>query len=247
MSRFDPLPLLGGVVLLSLWEAGARLSGVATYLVPPPSAVAQALVKGSPSLLPAAGVTLSLALTALLIAAALGLGLAVLFRRAPWMERAFAPYALVLQATPIIAIAPLVVIWAGVESPRRAIVILGVIAAFFPVLASALAGLKAIDPGLDRLFRLYGASHWDRFVRLELPSMAPYLLSGLRTAAALSLVGSVAAEFVAGTGATGGLAWRILEAGNRLETAAMFAALALLAAMGVAFAAVFNVLEKRLT
>jgi NitT/TauT family transport system permease protein len=188
---------------------------------------------------------MGLALTALAISIGLGALIALVFARLPLLERSLGPYALVLQATPIVAIAPLVIIWTGIENPRRAILILAVIVAVFPVLTSALAGLKAVDPGLDRLFRLHKASSTQRFLRLELPTAAPFLLAGIKTAAGLSLVGVVVAEFVAGTGATGGLSWRLVEAGNRLETATMFAALFLLALMGLALNAVLALIEKQ--
>jgi NitT/TauT family transport system permease protein len=242
----DFAPLAGGLAILGAWEGLVRLFAVPSFLLPPPSAVLAALMEKGATLLPAAFVTFGLALQALVIAVALGLALAAAFRAAPLLERAASPYALALQATPIVAIAPLVIIWVGVERPREAIVALSVVVAFFPVLASALAGLKAVDPGLDRLFRLHGAGPMQRFVRLELPTAAPYLLAGVKTAAGLSLVGAVVAEFVAGTGATGGLAWRIVEAGNRLETATMFAALVLLALLGVGLHAALEAVEKRL-
>jgi NitT/TauT family transport system permease protein len=194
-------------------------------------------------LLPAAGVTLGLALVALFISIFLGTATALLFARVPLLERGLGPYALVLQATPIVAIAPLVIIWSGIENPRRAILILAIIVAVFPVLTAALAGLKAIDPRFDRLFALHRATGAQRFFRLELPTAAPFLIAGIKTAAGLSLVGVVVAEFVAGTGATGGLSWRLVEAGNRLETATMFAALFLLAAMGLIFHALLNLCE----
>jgi NitT/TauT family transport system permease protein len=189
---------------------------------------------------------MGLALTALAISIGLGTLVALIFARIPLLERSLGPYALVLQATPIVAIAPLVIIWTGIENPRRAILILAVIVAVFPVLTSALAGLKAVDPGLDRLFRLHKASSTQRFLRLELPTAAPFLLAGIKTAAGLSLVGVVVAEFVAGTGVTGGLSWRLVEAGNRLETATMFAALFLLALMGLALHAVLSLIERQM-
>lgn len=245
MSRIDPAPVIAGIAMLAVWELFARFGGLPAFVLPSPSAIAAAFVDRAGILLPAAGVTLGLALTALTVATLLGVAIALAFSRLPWLERGLGPYALVLQATPIVAIAPLVIIWVGVENPRRAIVLLSVIAAFFPVLTNAIAGLKAVDPGLDRLFRLHRASGWRRFTLLELPTAAPYLLAGLKTAAGLALVGTIVAEFVAGTGATGGLAWRIVEAGNRLETATMFAALGLLAAMGLALHAAIGWAEAR--
>jgi NitT/TauT family transport system permease protein len=245
MKAPDPAPLIAGLVLLGFWEGLTRTLQVPNVILPPPSAILTALFERADVLLPAAGVTLGLALSALMISIILGTGTALIFARLPVLERGLGPYALVLQATPIVAIAPLVIIWSGIENPRRAILILAVIVAVFPVLTSALAGLKAVNPGLDRLFKLHRATSLQRFFRLELPTAAPFLIAGIKTAAGLSLVGVVVAEFVAGTGATGGLSWRLVEAGNRLETATMFAALFLLAAMGLVLHALLNALERR--
>ena len=245
MKSLDPAPLIAGCVLLAIWEGLTRAFQVPSVVLPPPSAIVTALFTRGDVLLPAAGITLGLALIALLISIVMGTAIALVFARIPLLERGLGPYALVLQATPIIAIAPLVIIWAGIENPRRAILILAVVVAVFPVLTSALAGLKAVNAGHDRLFRLYRASSTQRFLLLELPTAAPFLIAGVKTAAGLSLVGVVVAEFVAGTGATGGLSWRLVEAGNRLETATMFAALFLLAAMGLVLHAVLNALERR--
>jgi NitT/TauT family transport system permease protein len=247
MKRLDVAPLITGLALLCLWEGLTRALQVNPVILPPPSAIVSALIGKLPLLLPAAGVTMGLALTALLMSIVLGTGVALLFQRIPVLERGLGPYALVMQATPIVAIAPLVIIWTGVENPRRAILILAIIVAVFPVLTSALAGLKAVDRGLDRLFTLHRARSWQRFALLELPTAAPFLLAGIKSAAGLSLVGVVVAEFVAGTGSTGGLAWRLVEAGNRLETATMFAALFLLAAMGLLLHTLLSWLEKRFT
>jgi NitT/TauT family transport system permease protein len=244
MKSFDVAPLVAGLILLCVWEGLTRAFQVPTIILPPPSAIIAALVSRADILLPAAAVTLGLALAALLISILLGTGTALLFARVPILERGLAPYALVLQATPIIAIAPLVIIWSGIEHPRRAILILAVVVAVFPVLTSALAGLKAVDRNLDRLFLLYRATSLQRFLRLELPTALPFLIAGIKTSAGLSLVGVVVAEFVAGTGATGGLSWRLVEAGNRLETPTMFAALFLLASMGLILFAALNRVER---
>jgi NitT/TauT family transport system permease protein len=245
MKSLDPSPLIAGSILLTLWEGLTRALQVPSVVLPPPSAIFTALLQRGDVLLPAAGVTLGLALIALAISIVLGTATALLFARVSLLERSLGPYALVLQATPIIAIAPLVIIWSGIENPRRAILILAVVVAVFPVLTAALAGLKAVDRGLDRLFKLHRATSLQRFFHLELPTAAPFLIAGIKTAAGLSLVGVVVAEFVAGTGATGGLSWRLVEAGNRLETATMFAALFLLAAMGLVLHGILNALERR--
>ena len=245
MKSLDPAPIIAGAVLLAAWEGLTRAFDVPNVVLPPPSAIFVALMTRAEILLPAAGVTLGLAMMALTISIILGTATALVFARLPLLERGLGPYALVMQATPIIAIAPLVIIWSGIENPRRAILILAVVVAVFPVLTAALAGLKAVNAGHDRLFRLYRASSSQRFWRLELPTAAPFLIAGIKTAAGLSLVGVVVAEFVAGTGRTGGLSWRLVEAGNRLETATMFAALFLLAAMGLVLHAILSALERR--
>ncbi len=245
MKSIDWSPFVAGILLLVLWEGLTRLFDVPKIVLPPPSAIIVALVNRAEILVPAAAVTLGLALMALFVSVILGTATALLFIRIPILERALAPYALVLQATPIIAIAPLVIIWSGIEHPRRAILILAVLVGVFPVLTSALAGLKAVDVKLARLFALHRATGFQRFMRLELPTALPFLIAGIKTAAGLSLVGVVVAEFVAGTGATGGLSWRLVEAGNRLETATMFAALFLLAAMGLMLFMILDAIERR--
>jgi NitT/TauT family transport system permease protein len=247
MKRLLPFlaPAFAGLVLVLVWEVAVRALGVPKVVLPPPSAIWAALANRADVLVPAAGVTFGLAMQALGWSILIGVSAALLFRRLPLLDQALGPYALVMQATPIVAIAPLVIIWVGVENPHRAILILAVVVAVFPVLASARAGLMATDAGLARLFTLYRATGWQRFWRLDLPTAAPFLLSGIKTAAGLSLVGVVVAEFVAGTGSTGGLAWRLVEAGNRLETATMFAALFLLALLGMTLHAVLAWLERQ--
>jgi NitT/TauT family transport system permease protein len=219
---------------------------VPAYLLPAPSGIGAALVDSLPSLLASAWATLQMALAALAIAVAIALALALTVSLSPALERAVQPLAVTLQVTPVVAIAPLVVIWAGLDHPERAIVALAVVVAFFPVFSGALTGLKSADPDLERLFELYGAGRLQRLFRLRLPSAVPFLLEGIKVAAGLSLIGTVVAEFVAGSGGAQGLAWRILEAGNRLRTAEMFAALIVLAVLGAALYAALTAAERRL-
>ena len=154
--------------------------------------------------------------------------------------------AVTLQVTPLVAIAPLVTIWAGIDHPERAVVGLAAVVAFFPIFSGALTGLKSVDPDLARLFDLYGAGPAQRLWRLRLPSAVPSLLEGHKVATGLAVIGAVVAEFVAGSGGAQGLAWRILEAGNRLQTDRMFAALAALAALGLILHGAFHIVERRL-
>lgn len=242
MSRLLP-PLALTALLLVVWETACRLLDLPPYLLPPPSAVAAALVHRAPLLLASAGATFWMAFQALVVAFVLGGGLALavsLDRRA---ERAVRPLAVALQVTPVVAIAPLVVIWAGLDHADRAVVALAAAVAFFPLFSGVLTGLKAADPDLERLFDLCGASPLQRLLRLRLPSALPFVLEGLRVAAGLSVIGAVVAEFVSGSGATQGLAWRLLEAGNRLRTADMLAALVCLMVMGLALNAAVQALE----
>ncbi|QUD86099.1 ABC transporter permease [Phenylobacterium montanum] len=237
-----PLALIA--VLLGVWEIACRSLGVPSYRLPPPSEIGSATAQNLPLLLSAAWNTLAMALTALAFASLIACGLALVVALNPLIERAVQPLATTLQVTPIVAIAPLVVIWAGLEHPERAVVTLALIVAFFPIFSGAVTGLKAVDPDLERLFDLYGASRLQKLVRLRLPSAVPFLLEGHKVAAGLALVGAVVAEFVAGTGGAQGLAWRILEAEHRLETAKMFGALLVLALMGVVLYAALQSAER---
>ncbi len=244
MTRF--LPLLVGVVVLALWEGLVRALHVPRFVLPSPSLIAAALVDDLPQLLAALWETLKLTLLAFAASFLGGLALAILFTQSRLIERSFLPYAIVLQVTPIVAIAPLIVIWVGVDHVERAVFILATIVAFFPILSNATLGLRSVDPGLVDLFRLYRATGRQRLWLLELPSALPALLAGARISAGLALIGTVVAEFVAGSGEATGLAWRIVESGNRLEIPRMFAALLLLSLTGLALNAAVTLIEKRL-
>ncbi len=239
-------PLILIAVLLGGWEIACRALAVPPYLLPAPSDVAVALAQSWPLLLGSAWATLSTALLALVIASLVACGLALAVSLSSLLEDAIRPIAVTLQVTPLVAIAPLVTIWAGIDHPERAVIGLAAVVAFFPIFSGALTGLKAVDPDLARLFDLYGANPWQRLVRLRLPSAVPALLEGHKVAAGLAVIGAVVAEFVAGSGGSQGLAWRILEAYNRLQTAKVFAALVSLAVLGVVLHAVMEMIERRL-
>lgn len=243
MTRLLP-PLLLTALLLAAWEVACRALHLPPYLLPPPSAVAMALIHRAPLLLSSAAVTFWMAFQALILAALLGGGLALAVSLNRAAEQAVRPLAVALQVTPVVAIAPLVLIWAGLDHADRAVVALAAAVAFFPLFSGVLTGLKSADPDLERLFDLYGASRVQRLVRLRLPSALPFILEGLRVAAGLAVIGAVVAEFVSGSGATQGLAWRLLESGNRLRTADMLAALLCLMIMGVALNAAVGAVER---
>ena len=177
---------------------------------------------------------------AFLAALVAGVAVAILFSQSRLAERTLYPYAVILQVTPVVAIAPLILIWVGFDRINAALVLIAALVAFFPILSNTTLGLKSADANLLELMRLYGASRGQILWRLQLPTALPYLLGACRIAGGLALIGAVVAEFVAGSGTATGLAWRIIEAGNRLEIATMFAALMLLALLGVAIFAILS-------
>lgn len=242
MTRLAP-PLLLTALLLIAWEIACRALNVPAYFLPPPSAVAVALVDRAPILAVSAAATFWMAMQALFVAALLGGGLALIVSLSRPVEQAVRPLAVALQVTPVVAIAPLVLIWTGLDHADRAVVALAAAVAFFPLFSGVLTGLKAADPDLERMFDLYSATPFQRLIRLRLPAAVPFMLEGLRVASGLAVIGAVVAEFVSGSGATQGLAWRLLEAGNRLRTADMLAALALLMFMGLTLNVLVSALE----
>ena len=238
-------PTLVGLLVLGLWEGLVRHYAVPPYKLPGPVAIGCALIEDWPLLSASLLVTLRIALLALLLAVALGGLLAILFAQSRWVERAFFPYAVVLQVTPIVAIAPLILIW--VDDVTVALLICAWIVAFFPILSNTVLGLNSADRNLRELFQLYGATRWQTLRLLRLPGALPYFLAGLRVAGGLALIGAVVAEFVAGAGGTGsGLAFRILEAGYQLKIPRMFAALALISALGIGIFAALGLLQHLL-
>jgi NitT/TauT family transport system permease protein len=247
MSRItSALPgLLLTTLLLAIWEVACRALAVPVYFLPPPSAVAIALMDNAPVLAGSALQTFWMAFQALMVATILGGGLAIAVSLSRPVEQAVAPLAVALQVTPVVAIAPLVLIWAGLDNADRAVTALAAAVAFFPIFSGVLTGLKSADPDLERLFDLHGATRLQRLTRLRLPSALPFALEGVRVAAGLSVVGAVVAEFVSGSGATQGLAWRLLEAGNRLRTAELLAALVCLALLGLLLNAGTTAIQRR--
>jgi len=236
-ATVDPLrivmPIAIGAVFLGAWEAAVRLYDVPPYILPGPWLILRALIDGWGSLFHSLLITLKVTLSAFLLAAIGGGALAILFTRSRWIELSLYPYAVILQVTPIVAIAPLIIIWVK-DDTYLALLICAWIVAFFPVLSNATLGLSSTDHNLLNLFQLYGATRRQVLWHLRVPSALPYYLGGVRIAGGLALIGTVVAEFVAGTGgADTGLAYRILEAGYRLQIPRMFAALFLIAFAGI--------------
>ena len=225
-------PIAVGVAFIVAWQLTVTVRQIPHYIVPSPILVAKTLIEDWPLLSRSLIVTMQVTLSALLLSVALGTALSFLFVQSRVIEASFFPYAVILQVTPIVAIAPLIIIW--VKNPFAALVICATVAAIFPVIANNTVGLRSVDPGLADLFRMYGATRMQTLLRLRVPSAAPYFFAGLRVSSALALIGAVVAEFVAGTGGTeSGLAYQILQAGLQLNIPRLFAALILITVAGI--------------
>ena len=225
-------PAAIGLLALFAWEAVVRLKAIPPYILPGPLLIGATLLKDWHTLYPSLLVTLTVTGAALLVATVAGTAIAILFAQWHWVERSFFPYAVILQVTPVVAIAPLIIIW--VKNIQLSLLICAWIVAFFPVVSNTTLGLNSTDHHLLELFDLYGASRRQVLWYLRLPSALPYFFGGLRISGGLALIGAVVAEFVAGTGgAQSGLAYRILEAGYTLQIPRMFAALLLVSLTGV--------------
>lgn len=225
-------PLAVGLVLLLAWQAVCVTLQVPVYLVPSPAAIAHTLVTDWGMLADALLVTLRITFMAFALATVLGVAAAFLFVQNKLLEASLFPYAILLQVTPVVAIAPLIIIW--VKTPVIALTICATMMAVFPIISNTVLGLRSVNPGLLNLFRLNGATRWQTLVRLRIPSALPSFFGGLRISSGLALIGAVVAEFVAGTGGTStGLAYQILQAGFELNIPRLFAALFMITVTGV--------------
>lgn len=226
-------PLAIGVLALALWEFVVRWKGIPPYILPGPVLIGQTLIADWGTLSGSLLITLRITFMALTAAVIVGVALAVLFTQSKWLEMSLLPYAVILQVTPIVAIAPLIIIWAG--DINLSLLICAWIVAFFPILSNTILGLNSADHNLINFFQLYGATRWQTMRYLKLPAALPYFLAGLKISGGLALIGAVVAEFVAGTGGTeSGLAYRILEAGYQLKIPRVFAALLMISLSGIA-------------
>jgi NitT/TauT family transport system permease protein len=230
MVRFV-LPVIVFAAGLAAWELVVRIREIPPYVLPAPSVIFLTLIKDWAVLSHSLATTLLTTLEGFVAASIGGIALALLFNQSKWVEYSLFPYAVVLQVTPVIAIAPLLLIYL---EQQTAVVVCAFIVAFFPVLSNTTLGLNSVDRNLAGLFQLYGASPPQTLRFLKLPAALPYILGGLRIAGGLSLIGAVVAEIAAGTaGAGSGLAYRIAESGYRLNIPRMFAALLLLSLAGI--------------
>jgi NitT/TauT family transport system permease protein len=225
-------PVGVGIALFAVWEVGFCIASVPDYLFPKPSDIFASLVHNGPSLLRALLVTLRVTLQAFVAAVVLGTLLAFIFVQSRAIEVSLFPYAVLLQVTPVVAIAPLVIIL--VKNTQLALTICATLVALFPIISNTTLGLRSVDPGLANYFRMNRASRLKTLIKLRIPGALPYFFGGLRISSGLALIGAVVAEFVAGTGGrSSGLAYEILDAGFTLDIPRMFAALFMITLTGV--------------
>jgi NitT/TauT family transport system permease protein len=229
-SRFG-LPLLLAAAIIGWWEWSVWYHAIPPYKLPSPSGIVTALIKDWPVLSVSLWVTLQTTLTGMLLAFAGGVALGVLLGMFKTAENMLFPYAVVLQVTPVIAIAPILLMY---YTAPTVVLMTAFLVTYFPVLSNTITGMRSTDRGLEALFDLYGASNWSRITLLKLKTALPYILTGFRIGGPLSLIGAVVAEIAAGTaGAGSGLAYRIIESTYRLNVPRAFAALLLLSIMGI--------------
>ena len=231
------IPILVIVLLILFWYIGVVVTGVPKYILPSPVDVGGALYNDWSILWPALLVTTKITLASLALALIGGVGIAIFLIQSKWIETAFYPITVILQVTPIVAIAPLILIYT--PTTQIALLICAFLVAFFPILSNMTQGLKSVDHNLLNLFDLYGASRWQTLIYLKLPASLPYFMTGLRIGGGLALIAAVVAEFAAGSaGAGSGLAFRLLESQYRLNIPRLFAALFLLSLLGVVIFAI---------
>lgn len=237
-------PIITFLLLLFAWELTVSFQNIPKYILPAPTDILDSLLINYSDLLRSTFITFRITLFAFIIASFLAIFIAILFSQSKIIELSLYPIAVIFQVTPVVAIAPLILIWVGLDNAEFAILILAVIVAFFPVLANTNLGIRSVEKNLSELFSLYEANRLQRLFKLQLPYALPFILTGMKTSIGLALIGSVVAEFVAGSGTSTGLAWRIIEAGNRLDVPKLFAALILLVVLGVFLFLIMSLLEK---
>lgn len=236
-------PLALALLALAAWQILVMASGVPKYILPTPLEIGAALIHGWPSLFHAFLITLKITFLSFLASVVIGVALSLLMIQSRWIEISLFPYAVILQVTPIVAIAPLIIIW--VKTTELALIICATIISIFPIIANTILGLRSVNPNLSNLFALYGASRLQILARLRIPSALPYFFAGLRISSGLALIGAVVAEFVAGTGGSrAGLAYEILQAGYNLNIPRMFAALVLITGAGIVLFLLMGLLSR---
>ena len=239
-------PIFTFILLLYSWELIVSFQNIPKYILPAPTDIFSSILLNYEDLLLSTFITFRITILAFLVASFLAIFIAILFSQSKIIELSLYPIAVIFQVTPVVAIAPLILIWVGLDNAEYAILILAIIVAFFPVLANTNLGIRSVEKNLSELFSLYEATRFKRLFKLQLPYALPFILTGMKTSIGLALIGAVVAEFVAGSGTSTGLAWRIIEAGNRLDVPKLFAALILLVVLGIILFLLMSLIEKLL-
>jgi NitT/TauT family transport system permease protein len=244
---FAPIlaPVIFGILALGLWQFGCRAFSVPIYLLPAPTDIAQCLLYNWPALLHALGNTLSVTLTAFILAVFLGVAAAFMLVQSRWIEMALLPYAVLLQATPVVAVAPLIIIL--IKNTSLALIACTTVIALFPIITNTTIGLRSADPALLANLRMNNVGRTQTLWRLRLQSALPFFMVGLRISSGLAFIGAVVAEFIAGAGGRGaGLAYVILQSSFQLDIPRIFASLLLIGLTGLALFGTMAALNRLL-
>ncbi|GAF65606.1 ABC transporter permease protein [Bacillus sp. TS-2] len=238
-------PVLALVVFVVVWEVLVRALGIAHYILPKPTDIYGATIDNWSNLLMALRTTVIESVIGFIFSVIIGIGVAVLMASSKWIERSFYPYAIILQTIPVVAIAPIIVIWFG--SGMNAIIIIAFTIGFFPMLSNTLIGLNATDHKLKDLFQLYNASKWQIMWKLRFPAALPFIIAGMKISCTLAVVGAIVGEYIAGVGGgAGGIGYAITVAASRLQTPYLFALGLSAALLGIVFFLVVSFLSRKL-
>lgn len=238
-------PLVVFVLFIAVWEIAIRMSGVKPYLFPKPSDIVRAAAENWHNLLISVRTTVAESVLGFAFSVILGVAFAIGLALSKTVERSVYPYAIILQTIPIVAVAPIIVIWCG--AGMNAIVVIAFLIAFFPILSNTLIGLNSTEASMKNLFYLYNATKWQTIWKLRIPAALPYIMAGMKISCSLSVVGAIVGEYVAGIGGLqGGLGYAITVASTRLQTAYLFACGLTAAVMGIVFFLLINALSNRL-
>nr|WP_238327449.1 ABC transporter permease [Paenibacillus gorillae] len=238
-------PLVVFVLFIGGWELIVRLYGIASYILPKPSDIVSAAAHNSSNLIASVSTTIIEALIGFAISVVLGIGVAILLALSKTVEKSVYPYAIILQTIPVVAIAPIIVIWFG--AGINAIVIISFLISFFPILSNTLIGLNSTDQNMKNLFYLYNASKLQTIWKLRFPAALPYIMAGLKISCSSAVVGAIVGEYIAGIGGgQGGLGYGITVAATRLQTPYLFACGLSAAVLGIVFFLIINLISNKL-
>ncbi|MGL4611739.1 MAG: ABC transporter permease [Trueperaceae bacterium] len=236
-------PTIAFVVLIALWQLGVIIFKPQPFIVPSPMNVIEAFQERGSRLLSASWITFQGAAYAFLASSVIGALVALLLVSVPFLYKGFFPYTVILQAVPVVAVAPIIIIWFGIGMP--AIVAIAVIISIFPIIANTVVGLRSTDAGLKQLFQLYDAKPWQTVLKLRLPAALPYFFTGLRIAAGSSVIGAIVGEYMAGmAGTRGGLGFLVVELSRKLQMSSLFATVICAAILGILFFGVVSWLSN---